>query len=721
MSIGLRLVSVFLTRANIVRLKSMVMALMVAAPLFLTDVHAASIPNFDRAVKLNVREQNVTEFIQTLFSQIKVPVIISSDIEGMVNGIFENSAQHVFGQVSGAFNVVVYYDGAVAHAYNSNEVSRVLLPVDKKVSAKVVKIAMKLGLPDNQNSLRVAAEGALLVTGTRRFHEQIEELSVAIQSNVKHVASPTTYRVFQLKYAWADDTSFAVGGQRVVVPGVASILRTLISAGPLDAVPERTSQALPNTLPKLKGQGLQSINLQQDAAENAQALKLDIRSTGSGVTNSSRSAGVDNVRIVADTRLNAIIIRDFADRMPAYEDLIRSLDVASKMVEIEATIIDVNTDKQRELGVNWRYQEDDLEFLLGDGSVADQLLRPDTLSTPQGRGGVMSLVLGNKSQFMTRIRALEEQGAARIVSKPHVITLSDVEAVLGATTEFFVRLEGRDEVDLFNVPVGTTLRVTPHVFEEFGQAKIKLLVNIEDGTQSNVQQVDRIPVVERASINTQAVINEGDSLLIGGLVRDSQRQSEYKVPLLGDIPLLGRLFKSTRTTSTRVERVFLITPRIAQGTGFAKNSRLPTLQGKSSEILATSSKRMDDTDFVAVEQAKQKLQPSPELSTSATTTSVPATPAANRSRVDVASLLKVPPPPVVAPRPVDRPVFKPIPFPDNAAIPNSAARPTWTVEPFDAARIEEALPTVPQTSIRNSGRVLADARSDAEDGWVEVK
>jgi len=99
---------------------------------------------------------------------------------------------------------------------------------------------------------------------------------------------------------------------------------------------------------------------------------------------------------------------------------------------------------------------------------------------------VLSLVLGDSTQFFARVKALESEGAANIVSKPHVLTLSNVEAVLGATTEFFVRVEGNEEVDLFNVPVGTVLRVTPHVYDKGSNKGIKLLVNIEDGAvQSN--------------------------------------------------------------------------------------------------------------------------------------------------------------------------------------------------------------------------------------------
>ena len=125
-----------------------------------------------------------------------------------------------------------------------------------------------------------------------------------------------------------------------------------------------------------------------------------------------------------------------------------------------------------------------------------------------------------------------------------------------------MRVAGREQVDLFNVSAGTTLRVTPHVFRDRDQTRIKLLVNVEDGVITG-RQVDQIPIVERSTVNTQALIAEGESLLIGGMVRETQTNSEDKVPGLGDVPVVGNLFKTKASGTTRVERMFLITPRMA--------------------------------------------------------------------------------------------------------------------------------------------------------------
>jgi type III secretion protein C len=268
------------------------------------------------------------------------------------------------------------------------------------------------------------------------------------------------------------------------------------------------------------------------------------------------------------------VVRDLPERLAAYDQLIASLDVEPQMIEIEASIIDVNLDRLQELGINWRWENGRNAVLFGTGTESDLRLRPGLDITPSGRGGFISTVLGNGNQLVARINALASDGAARVVSRPQIITLSNVEAIFNNSSTFYVRVQGFQEVDLFNVSSGTSLRVTPHVFRDRNETRIKLLVNVEDGKVSD-ERVDQIPVVENSAINTQALIFEGESLLIGGLTRESSKKTTSKVPLLGDIPVVGNLFKSTTDRNIRTERMFLITPRIVSANRAAPGKQTP--------------------------------------------------------------------------------------------------------------------------------------------------
>ena len=268
-------------------------------------------------------------------------------------------------------------------------------------------------------------------------------------------------------------------------------------------------------------------------------------------------------RIAIDPSLNAIIVRDRPENMPAYEGLVRALDIRPQIVELEATIIDLNIDRLRELGINWRINSQGFNALFG-GDILRRTgdpIRDLAITGATNNGLSVGGIIGANREFIGRLQALETKGAARIVSRPQLLTLSNIEAVFDRTRTFYVRVAGDRQVDLFNVTAGTVLRVNPHVLYDGGIARIRMVVGVEDGSVLN-SEVDDIPVVERASVNTQAMINEGEGLLLGGLTVNADYDAENKIPLLGDIPVLGELFKSRRKQRTRTERLFLITPRI---------------------------------------------------------------------------------------------------------------------------------------------------------------
>ena len=579
-------------------LKRLMLAAIVAVVTSVTALtaQAAEVPSVNKQVMLNAREQPIDLFLAELFGQIGVPVRVDESIIGSVNGDFKKTAGEVIQEISSAFQLAVYYDGAVAHVYPANDIQRKVMFMSGGSASSVVKAAGQLGLTDRRNTVKVTEVG-LVATGADHFINQIDRLASAVGEKPTPTAAPArtpeydTYRIFKLKYAWADDVSLVIGGDTVVVPGVASIIRSLIEPGALGGVPTSSRTPGSTSLDGLRGKGLRGKGLQEvvNPLVNDNDAPLPIINSPSGGGNT------DGTRIVADPLSNSVIIRDRADRMDNYDTLIHELDKEPQMVEIEATIIDLDTDKLRELGINWRLVDGDSDALFGNGTITDELLRPDTIITPSGAGGIVSLVLGNRTQFISRIRALEDQGAARIVSKPHVMTLSNVEALLDTTSTFFVRVAGQEEVDLFDVKVGTRLRVTPHVYERGNRRQIKLRVNRTDGATSE-QSVDSIPIIDESNINTQAIVDVGQSLLIGGLVREIKSNGISRVPVLGRLPVVGGLFRTQTKTSSRQERMFLITPRISTPHIAGKRFSAPVLAGTENDIIQSSQTRLQNAN-----------------------------------------------------------------------------------------------------------------------------
>ena len=553
---------------------------------------AMPIPFAERDVQLTAREQPIAAFLQDLFGRLDIPVQVSPSVRGAVNGSFNGPAERTWRQVVRAFNLVEYYDGTVLHVYSPADMATRTLPLAPAAAQRVLRTVNDMRLPDARNTLRTTREGTIVASGTRRFIEQVEEIARAAAVS-ERTGTPSGFRVFYLRYAWAQDVNISFGGRQVVLPGVASIVRAMMTNDPRSQVMVSHHETpSPGTVPGIRGQRsapaaggaagtlggpganpnlasgpivAQAFGLPPGAGAAAGAAAPF--TSGNSTLPMVVAAAPDQVRVEADQRLNAIVVRDAPERMAQYEQLIAALDVEPQSLEIEATIIDLNTERLRELGINWRLTRDRGSLLFGRGDGSDLRLTPDTpvgSITPTGAGFFVSAVLGGANEFIARINALQQQGAARIVSSPQVLTLSNVEAVFDNSSTFFVRVAGRDDVDLFNVSAGTTLRVTPHVFKDNNQVRIKLLVNIEDGAISG-ERVDTLPVVNRSAVNTQALIFEGESLLVGGITRESNADEATKVPVLGDIPVLGHLFRSTSRSNSRVERLFLIQPRLASG------------------------------------------------------------------------------------------------------------------------------------------------------------
>jgi type III secretion protein C len=545
---------------------------------------AAPIQFTRNQVSYDLKGESLKEFLTRFFAEQGLQVVLSPLVEsqgGTLNGPRSGSAEQVFRSIASANQLTAYYDGGAVYIYKLNERITRYLAVPSSRVEEFARAFHEMRLGDSANTFNARADsGLVVVSGTPRFVEQAQELTSTLRQS--QLSTPATMRVFTLKYAWASDTSFSAGNREITVPGVASILRQLMYG------PEQLSEfsgvrdrALRTNSVSLKGRGLaagaEHVGTALDLPPPARppgSLDYDYAEEAPAASYANYRAPVGrDIRIVADRYRNAVIVRDTPESMGLYTDLIRQLDVEPRIVQIEATIIDVDKRKLRDIGIDWRWKNGNSEVLFGgDDTVKQQFLNAlgaDNVDyLPQRSAGLqLGAIIGDSYKFIARINALADVGVTHVVSRPQVLTLNDVEAVIENTRTLYVPVNGAYEVDLFNVVAGTILRVTPHIVVDGMRQRIRLLVGIEDGDVSisatnSRSQVINYPSVTRAAVNTQALINENESLLLGGLVRNLSGTDVDKIPGLGDIPVLGRLFKREAKRHERTERLFLITPRL---------------------------------------------------------------------------------------------------------------------------------------------------------------
>ena len=366
--------------------------------------------------------------------------------------------------------------------------------------------------------------------------------------------------IFRLKNALASDKVYQFTNRRYSVEGVATLLRRLTGAGggSSSSSPQSSNQynALKRKTSLAKARSLTDSDDESDGSEASAPiapLMIDDRD-------------FSQVRILADKRLNAVLVYDDHKHYPYYKDLITHLDRKAGLVEIEAMIVDVSKDHINELGINWRVSKG--RDAVGFGNFGNSLT-DGAVGLSAGLGGLATALSSNIAGILAKIRFLETKGNSRVVSRPSVMTMDNLEAVINMRQRFFVKVEGYQDSSLYPVETGTSLRVTPHIVhatQNGGSNKphIQLFIIIEDGTidQSNSAMVDGLPSVQENKVSTQAVIGQGESLLIGGHIHTIKSNNKTQVPILGSIPLLGYLFRSEQIIKKEFIRLFIIRPNI---------------------------------------------------------------------------------------------------------------------------------------------------------------
>jgi type III secretion protein C len=277
------------------------------------------------------------------------------------------------------------------------------------------------------------------------------------------------------------------------------------------------------------------------------SLNQVMGSSSSRKSRGDHSSGKQSIRVSADVRNNAVLIYDLPKRKAMYQKLVKQLDVSRNVIEIDAVILDIDRNELAQLSSRWN-------FNAGSVSGGADLLDASGSST---------LFIQDAGKFSADLRALEGKGSASIISNPSILTLENQPAVIDfSRTEYLTALSER-VANIQPITAGTSLQVIPRALEKKGKSQVQLIVDIEDG-QIDVSTINESqPAVRKGNVSTQAVIAERGSLVIGGFHGMEANERINKIPLLGDIPYIGKLlFQSRSRELSHRERLFILTPRL---------------------------------------------------------------------------------------------------------------------------------------------------------------
>jgi type IV pilus assembly protein PilQ len=281
-------------------------------------------------------------------------------------------------------------------------------------------------------------------------------------------------------------------------------------------------------------------------------------------------------RIAVDARTNTLLVQDTADQIESIVQTLSRLDVAVRQVQIEARIVIARDTASQELGIDWG--------LSGRGAVKGIFDRNDKLyfggqggndaSTGVANRGGLSIDMGsavNPSSALSfgylagdilldlELRALESEGKSETISQPRVITANQRTAVIKQGTEIpYQEAASSGATSTSFKEAVLSLEVTPQITPD---NRIIMDLVINNDTVAD-QSFDGAPAIDTNQIETQVLVDDGATVVLGGILTTEQVRSLFKTPLLGDIPVLGNLFRYTENTNDKVELLVFITPKI---------------------------------------------------------------------------------------------------------------------------------------------------------------
>ncbi|RYZ12660.1 MAG: EscC/YscC/HrcC family type III secretion system outer membrane ring protein [Comamonadaceae bacterium] len=534
-------------------LKTLRMPLLTLALLATTGVGRAAPPPWPEVsftyIASNERLAKVLgAFGQTFGLQVEPSAAVQAH-PGLVDGRLSAATPSDFlNQLGATYALTWYYRGGVLHVSRTSENVTRALPASGP-GAQVMRAALtELGVVDAKFGWGTLADrGVVLVSGPPSY---VDTVAQTLQS-LPLAAPAQELRVFRLRHAPVDDRTILYRNQQITTAGVATILRSLLSG---EAGRGGTSMQLASIAAPLRTRSQPLVETEEAPPPPSPPGAPAKAAAATGVAPESGAPVIQ-----ADSRLNALVIKDRPDRMPIYEQLIAILDTASQLIEIEAMIVDVNVTKMSELGIDWNGRVGRTAFQFGQPSAPPS---GTSINLINGLGVNPTTVVADAGNFlMTRIAALQSNGDASIVSRPSVLTVDNMGALIDLSETFYIQSTGERVAEVTPISVGVTLRVTPHLIEQSGQRAVHLVVDIEDGAIQEVK-VQNLPTVRRSTIGTQAVVAEASSLLIGGFNTETNLRGRDGIPYLSDVPGLGLLFSKRKSEVQKRERLFLITPKI---------------------------------------------------------------------------------------------------------------------------------------------------------------
>ena len=377
-------------------------------------------------------------------------------------------------------------------------------------------------------------------------------------------------KVFRLRFADVGPTTRNFHGRAVTIPGILETLQAMLGTVS-QAPPFSTQSTAPNVFTPSIGGGSSSRQLFQGQPPQGSSQSAG---TGPGPATADLAgmATIGKPTFSIDQRTNSVIVRGSPAAIAAVADVLRQIDQPVKMVEIEVIIATAELGVVNQLGVAYRGTTGGGGAAFDSGSsggVLGQVPGYNALTLlPNAAAGatVASFVLhGSGTSIQAQLQALASENKARVLSAPHLVTLDNITARITRSEDIYVPVDtgGLNGQGLSQIQTGLTLEITPSIVPVAPGSPDQLVRLTLDATNSapgsgTGNQIN----VNSQEVQTDVLVPDGGTFVIGGLFDDSRLKNTSGIPVLKNIPLLGQLFRTDNSQQSLGQTIFLITPHV---------------------------------------------------------------------------------------------------------------------------------------------------------------
>jgi general secretion pathway protein D len=566
-----------------------------------------SLPAVAQSFTLNLQDADIDTLITTVSEVTGRNFIVDPRVQGKVTVISarplrDDEVYQVFlsvlkvhgfvavqaGNVTKIVPEAVGRTGAGSTGASTDEIVTRVIPV-RNVRAERLVPALRPLLPKFAHLAAQPDSNALVISATRGNVERVRNMVARMD-----VGGRADVEIIALKHATAGEIANTVNGLRpadalyapIVADGRTNSL--LVSGDP------STRKRLRSVVTRLdtpqRGAGnTQVVRLKYARAEDMVVVLEGI--TGGAARASNNQDGVDLARVTtihADPSMNALVVSSTPAHMRTLLDVLKQLDVRREQVLVEGIIAEMTGQRAEQLGVQWRVPTNPMSSgviggtnFTGSGvasSIANFATNPISSVSGLGLGLIDGTFTFNGTEFANfalLVRALSADTDVNILSTPSIVTIDNrsAEIVVAQNVPFitgqytsagsnassanpFQTIERQD--------IGLILRVRPQV-NESNELMLEIQQEVSSISPSAAVQGSNTAVdlvTNKRSIRTAVMVEDGEVLVLGGLIREALTEVKEKVPLLGDLPLIGRLFRNDDTAADKTNLMVFLRPTI---------------------------------------------------------------------------------------------------------------------------------------------------------------